>query len=69
MGRVIWNKPSNPSSYVSDRLGIDRRRLKRAIHKIKAASDLGGNDQVIIHDDGDVTNANGELIGNIFNED
>ena len=53
----------------SDRLGIDRRRLKRAIHKIKAASDLGGADRVIISDDGDVTNANAEFIGNIFNEE
>jgi hypothetical protein len=68
LGQIIWDKPGNPTDYVSDRLGIARWRLRAALHKIKAAADLGGADRVIIYDDGSVADENGEVIGNIHDE-
>jgi hypothetical protein len=68
MGRIIWDQPGNPPRWVSDQLGIERPQLKDAIHKIKRASGLRGDDRVIIHDDGSVTDDKGEPIGNIFDE-
>jgi hypothetical protein len=49
-------------------LGIERWQLRQAIHKIKAGNNLGGNDKVIVHSDGKVTDVNGSEIGNIFDE-
>jgi hypothetical protein len=37
--------------------------FSRALHKIKAASDLSGTDLVIIYSDGSVTDQQGELLG------
>lgn len=53
----------------SDRLRISRRDLGRALHKIKARSNLrGGADRVVIYDDGAVTDQAGEPLGNIYDE-
>jgi hypothetical protein len=68
LARVIWESSANPTDYVSEQLGIERWELREAIHKIKASSDLGGANRVIIYDDGSVTDENGELIGNIHDE-
>ena len=68
MPRIIWNKKESPTRYVSDRLGIERRRFREALHKIKAAADVKANEDVIIYDNGDVRDANGESIGNIYDE-
>jgi hypothetical protein len=65
---VIWDKKTNPTRYVSDQLGIERWRLRESIHKIKARSNLGSIDRVIIHTDGKVTDEDGEPIGNVFDE-
>lgn len=68
MSRVVWERSGNPIRYVSDALGIQRWQLRDALHKIKARSDLGGRDRVTIYDDGRVTDASGEDIGNIHDE-
>jgi hypothetical protein len=65
---VIWDKTRNPTKYVSDALGIARWLLRAAIHKIKARSNLGPTDKVIIFSDGKVTGVNGSEIGNVFDE-
>jgi hypothetical protein len=45
------------------------RHFSRALHKIKAASDLSGRDRVIIYSDGSVEDERGELLGNLYDED
>jgi hypothetical protein len=50
VSRVVWERSGNPTSYVSDALGIERWQLRDALHKIKARSDLGGMDRVTIYD-------------------
>jgi hypothetical protein len=67
--QVLWRNPGNPPDSVSRALGIPPRRFGRALHKIKAASDLSGSDHVIIYSDGTVTDEHGEPIGNLFDED
>ena len=68
MSRIIWDQSANPTRYVSDELGIERWQLRDALHKIKARSDLGGRDRVIIYDNGTVTDADGNEVGNIHDE-
>jgi hypothetical protein len=68
MARPIWNRPENPTKYVSDRLGITREQLGEALHEIKAAGNLRAADRVIIYDDGTVTTEHGEPLGNIYDE-
>jgi hypothetical protein len=68
LGRIIWYQSGNPTKYVSQALGIERWQLRDALHKIKAKSGLSGSDSVIIHDDGRVTDARGEDVGNIHDE-
>ena len=68
VARIIWDRRRNPTSYVSDQLGIERWQVRQAVHKIKARSDLGGNDRVIIYDDGTVPDENGGALGNIHDE-
>jgi hypothetical protein len=53
---------------VSDELRIERWQLRNALHKIKARSDLGGRDRVIIYDDRTVADADGNELGNIHDE-
>ena len=48
---------------------MEPRRFSRALHKIKAASDLSGADRVIIYSDGSVTDEQGEPLGNLRDED
>jgi hypothetical protein len=68
MARIIWDRRENPSEYVSDQLGITREQLGDAIHELKAASDLSPAERVIIYDDGTVTDEQGDVLGNIYNE-
>jgi hypothetical protein len=65
---IIWNKARKPTRYVSDQLGIERWQLRAAIHKIKAVSNLGATDRVIIYDDGTITDEHGNPLGNIHDE-
>ena len=67
--RVIWNRGGNPVAYVSARLGLSEAEVSAAIHAIKAAARLRGADDITIYDNGDVTDANGDEIGNIYDED
>jgi len=69
MPRCIWSSPGNPPKSVAQQLGIERSTLGDRLHKIKAASGLGGADHVRIYDDGMVVDANGEEIGNLYDED
>jgi hypothetical protein len=68
VSRIIWDHAGNPTRYVSDALGIARWQLREALHQIKHRSNLGGQDRVIVYDDGRVTDANGDDIGNILDE-
>ena len=68
MARIIWNRPGNPSKYVSDQLGIPHWQLGEAIHEIKHAGNLRAPDRVIIYDDGMVTDEHGDALGNIYDE-
>ena len=67
--RVLWRNPGNPPDAVARALDLPPRRFDRALHKIKAASDLSGADRVIIYSDGTVTDAHGEPLGNLFDRD
>jgi hypothetical protein len=69
MSRIVWDRSDNPPKYISDVLGITRWQLRNKWHKIKARSNLGATDRTIIYDDGRVTDANGDEIGNILSED
>ncbi len=68
MSRIIWDRSGNPTRYVSDALGIARWQLRAALHQIKHRSNLGGQDRVVVYDDGRVTDAYGDDIGNILDE-
>jgi hypothetical protein len=63
--RVIWDKRRNPTKHVSNALGVKRWELRIAIHKLKARSNLGAADKVIIHIDGKVSDTNGDETGNV----
>lgn len=67
-GRVIWDKRGSPSEYVARELGLEHWQVRQATHKIKGSANLHGDDRVIIHENGDVTDENDEEIGNIFDE-
>ena len=67
--RILWSHPGNPPDLVARALGMEPRRFSRALHKIKAASDLSGSDRVIIYSDGSVTDEQGEPLGNLHDED
>jgi hypothetical protein len=68
MPHAIWDRPGNPTKYVSDRLGITRAQLGEALHEIKASGNLRAADRVIIYNDGMVTDDHGEPLGNIYDE-
>jgi hypothetical protein len=68
MARVIWDKSTNPTPYVSRWLGIEEWQLRNAIHRIKGRTGLTGADRVIIYDDGRITDAHGEDLGNVHDE-
>lgn len=65
--RVIWRSSGNPIPYVSKRLRLSEYELSEALHNIKDALGLGGADNLIFYDNGDVTR-HGEELGNIFDE-
>jgi hypothetical protein len=67
--RILWSNPGNPPDSVSRALGMELRRFSRALHKIKAASDLSGSERVVIYSDGWVTDEQGERLGNLHDED
>lgn len=69
MPRPLWDKGANPPKYVSDALVIPRWKLRAAIHNIKARSNLGPTDRIVIFDDGKVTDADGCEVGNVYDED
>jgi hypothetical protein len=66
--RVIWDKRRNPTKHVSEVLRIARWQLRGAIHRIKARSNLGAQDRIVIHSDGSVKDDGGAEIGNILDE-
>ena len=68
MPRIIWSNPGNPPRAVSDALGIERWQLRDALHRIKESAGLSGADRVIIWDDGTVSDAQGNPLGNIYDE-
>jgi hypothetical protein len=68
VARVIWDRIGNPTPYVSNHLGIERWKLREAIHKIKTSSNIRAAERIIIYDDGTVTDIDGEPIGNVFDE-
>ena len=68
MNRIIWDRSGNPTRYVSDALGIARWQLREALHLIKRRSNLGALDRVIVYENGRVTDASDDDIGNILDE-
>jgi hypothetical protein len=69
LARILWSNPGNPPASVARALGMELQRFSRALHKIKAASDLSGSDRVVIYSDGSVTDEQGEPLGNLHDED
>ncbi len=67
--RILWSNPGNPPDSVARALGMATRHFSRALHKIKAASDLSGADRVVIYSDGSVTDEQGAPLGNLHDED
>jgi hypothetical protein len=65
---IIWSNPGNPTNRVSRALGIERSRLRRALHRIKQAQGLKGADRVTIWNDGSVTDQQGNILSNIYDE-
>jgi hypothetical protein len=68
MPRIIWSRPGNPTRGVATALGLTHVQLGDAIHIIKDATGLRPGDRVIIWDDGAVTDANHDPLGNIYDE-
>jgi hypothetical protein len=65
---IIWSRPGNPTRAVARVLRITHSQLGDAIHSIKKNARLRPNDNVRIWDDGSVTDARNESIGNIYDE-
>ena len=68
MPQKIWSNPENPPRGIATRLGITRHQLREAIYRIKEDFQLGPRDRLTIWDDGSVTDEDGELIANIYDE-
>jgi hypothetical protein len=66
--RIIWSRPGNPTRRVATALGITLPQLGDAIHAIKKNARLRPRENVSIWDDGSVTDATDEFIGNIYDE-
>jgi hypothetical protein len=62
-------QPWEPPDSVARALGIEPRRFSRALHKIKAASDLSGPERVVIYSNGTVMDEQGQPLGNLHDED
>jgi hypothetical protein len=67
--RVLWSSRGNPPDSIAAALGIEPDRFGRALHKVKAASNLSGADRVVIYSDGTVIDEQGEPLGNLHDED
>jgi hypothetical protein len=75
--RSLWNHPRKPTGLRCTGLGTEPRRFSRALHKIKAASDLSGTPSPTLPrlrggrggGDGSVTDDRGEPLGNLHDED
>ena len=65
---IIWSDPGNPTNEVSPALRIERRQLRRALHRIKRAQGLKGADRVIIWNDGSITDPQDNVLGNVYDE-
>ena len=65
---IIWSRPGNPPRSVATALRIPHWRLRNALHEIKRRSNLGARDRLTIYDDGSVRDANGEHVGNIYED-
>jgi hypothetical protein len=68
VNRIIWDRSGNPTRYVSDALGIARWQLRETLHLITRRSNLGALDRVIVYENGRVTDASDDDIGNILDE-
>jgi len=68
MPQKIWSQPGNPPRAVASTLAITRAQLGNAIHAIKKNARLRPGDDVIIWDDGSVSDVSNEIIGNIYDE-
>lgn len=66
--RIIWSRPGNAPNSVATALGITPAQLGDAIHAVKKNARLRPRENVSIWDDGSVTDASDEFIGNIYNE-
>jgi hypothetical protein len=69
----LWSTKQNPPKWVADRLGVSEYDLGDALHKIKRAGGLRGDESVTIWEDGTVTDDNPSddddpVIGNILDE-
>jgi hypothetical protein len=68
VARKIWSRPGNPTNAVATALRVGRPHLRYAIHRIKKNARLGPGDDVIIWDDGSVTDDKDVWLGNIHDE-
>ena len=68
MARVIWSRPGNPTRAVARALGISETQLSDAMHAINKNARLWPHENVRIRDDGSVTDARDELVGDIHDE-
>ncbi len=66
--KIIWDRLRNSTRYVSEALGIEEWQLRNAIHRLKRRWGLEPTDRVIIYDDGKVTDASGDELGNVHDE-
>jgi hypothetical protein len=68
MGDTVWSNPGNPPRWIARRFGLTEHQFSRRLHKLKLDAGLGGADRVSINSDGTVLDANGEEIGNLYDE-
>jgi hypothetical protein len=81
--RILWSKPGNPPAAIARGLGRELRRFSHALRVIKPANELSGADRVPPPQPspacgvacrggwghGSVTDAQGEALGNLYDED
>jgi hypothetical protein len=68
MPSKVWSRRGNPTRAVARALRITHAQLGDAIHAIKKNARLRPLENVSIWDDGSITDARDELIGNIYDE-
>jgi hypothetical protein len=67
-GACYLEQSGKPTNEVSRVLGIERRQLRRALHRIKRAQGLKGADRVTIWNDGSITDPQDNVLGNVYDE-